>query len=141
MRVFGTMAARFHDDGVTALYQALKVRLTGLGMRFSEGRLPVVAVRHSTNQTPIVPAARVRYLAEISDTVRGYKARARSQARLARELPQLNETARMLHETTRARRREEHRAATCWRARPAPGRRGSKAVGAVAGDAEGLRRR
>jgi methylmalonyl-CoA mutase len=98
MPVFGTMAARFNDDGVTALYQALKVRLTELGMRFTEGRLPVVAVRHSTNQTPIVPAARVRYLAEISDTVRGYKARARSQARLARELQQLNETARMLHE-------------------------------------------
>ncbi|MBK9571859.1 MAG: methylmalonyl-CoA mutase family protein [Rhodoferax sp.] len=98
MPVFGTMAARFNDDGVTALYQALKVRLAELGLSFTEGRLPVVAVRHSTNQTPIVPAARVRYLAEISDTVRGYKARARGQARLARELQQLNETARMLHE-------------------------------------------
>ncbi|MDP2371565.1 fused isobutyryl-CoA mutase/GTPase IcmF [Rhodoferax sp.] len=98
MPVFGTMAARFNDDGVTALYQALKVRLTEFGMSFTEGRLPAVAVRHSTNQTPIVPAARVRYLAEISDTVRGYKARARSQARVARELQQLNETARMLHE-------------------------------------------
>jgi len=98
MPVFGTMAARFNDDGVTALYQALKIRLTELGLQFSEGRLPLVAVRHSTNQTPIVPAARVRYLAEISDAVRGYKVRARSQARLARELQQLNETARMLHE-------------------------------------------
>jgi methylmalonyl-CoA mutase len=27
MPVFGTMAARFNDDGVTALYQALKPRL------------------------------------------------------------------------------------------------------------------
>ena len=27
MPVFGTMAARFNDDGVTALYQALKARL------------------------------------------------------------------------------------------------------------------
>jgi len=53
-------------------------------------------VRHSTNQTPVVPAGRTRYLAEISDTVRGYKKRARSQAKLAREVQQLRESGRML---------------------------------------------
>ena len=98
MPVFGTMAARFNDDGVTALYQALKVRLAALGLPLLEGSLPRVSVRHSTNQTPVVPAARTRYLAEISDTVRGYKQRARAEARLARELQQLRETARMLHD-------------------------------------------
>jgi isobutyryl-CoA mutase len=96
MPVFGTMAARFNDDGVTALYQALKPRLAALGLSLKDGSLPVVAVRHSTNQTPVVPAARTRYLAEISDTVRGYKTRARAQARLAREVQQLKEAARML---------------------------------------------
>ncbi|MEY4268194.1 MAG: hypothetical protein RIS90_2729 [Pseudomonadota bacterium] len=98
MPVFGTMAARFNDDGVTALYQALLHRLAALGLAVQASRLPRVAVRHSTNQTPVVPAARTRYLAEISDTVRGYKARARSQARLAREIQQLRESARMLKE-------------------------------------------
>jgi isobutyryl-CoA mutase len=96
MPVFGTMAARFNDDGVTALYQALKPRLQALGLTLTESRLPAVSVRHSTNQTPIVPGARTRYLAEISDTVRGYKQRARDQARLAREIQQLREAARML---------------------------------------------
>jgi methylmalonyl-CoA mutase len=96
MPVFGTMAARFNDDGVTALYQALKVRLGELGLTLGESHLPVVTVRHSTNQKPVLPAARSRYLAEISDTVRGYKKRARSQAKLAREVQQLSETARML---------------------------------------------
>jgi len=99
MPVFGTMAARFNDDGVTALYQALKVRLVSLGLQFQPGRLPEVRVRHSTNQTPIVPPARTRYLAEISDTVRAYKKRSRAQARLAREVQQLREAARMLAET------------------------------------------
>ncbi|HEY0885631.1 MAG TPA: fused isobutyryl-CoA mutase/GTPase IcmF [Ramlibacter sp.] len=98
MPVFGTMAARFNDDGVTALYQALKPRLAGLGLALKDGELPRVDVRHSTNQTPVVPAARTRYLAEISDTVRGYKKQAREQARLAREIQQLRESARMLHE-------------------------------------------
>ncbi|KRC04377.1 methylmalonyl-CoA mutase [Hydrogenophaga sp. Root209] len=96
MPVFGTMAARFNDDGVTALYQALKAKLGELGLPLKEGRLPVVKVRHSTNQTPIVPPARTRYLAEISDTVRGYKKKAIEQARLAREIQQLTESARML---------------------------------------------
>ena len=98
MPVYGTMASRFNDDGVTALYQALKARLAERGLPLADGRLPRVATRHSTHQTPIVPGARVRYLAEISDTVRGYKARARAQARLAREIQQLRESSRMLHE-------------------------------------------
>jgi isobutyryl-CoA mutase len=96
MPVFGTMAARFNDDGVTALYQAIKTRLIALGLKLTEGKLPMAHVRHSTNQTPIVPPARTRYLAEITDTVRGYKARARAQARLAREVQQLSEASRML---------------------------------------------
>src|SRR5688572_15071825 len=96
MPVFGTMAARFNDDGVTALYQALKPRLAELGLQLGEAVLPPVSVRHSTNQTPIVPAARTRYLAEISDTVRGYKKKAREQARLAREIQQLRASAVML---------------------------------------------
>ncbi|MDO8250077.1 MAG: methylmalonyl-CoA mutase family protein, partial [Rhodoferax sp.] len=97
MPVFGTMAARFNDDGVTALYQALRARLAELGLKLTEaGQLPGVSVRHSTNQTPVVPAGRTRYLAEISDTVRAYKKRARSQAKLAREIQQLRESGRML---------------------------------------------
>jgi methylmalonyl-CoA mutase len=96
MPVFGTMAARFNDDGVTALYQALKGRLQALGLNLKKGRLPQVNVRHSSNQTPTVPPQRARYLAEIAETVRGYKRRVRAQARLAREVQQLQAAARML---------------------------------------------
>ncbi|HET9976788.1 MAG TPA: methylmalonyl-CoA mutase family protein, partial [Burkholderiaceae bacterium] len=96
MPVFGTMASRFNDDGVTALYQALKAALAAKGLALKDGRLPAVATRHSTHQVPIVPAGRARYLADIADTVRGYKRRAREQAALAREIQQLREAARML---------------------------------------------
>jgi methylmalonyl-CoA mutase len=96
MPVFGTMASRFNDDGVTALYQALLPRLAALGLKTDESRLPKVATRHSTHQVPIVPGARVRYLADIADTVRGYKRRAVEQARLARAIQQLRATAAML---------------------------------------------
>lgn len=98
MPVFGTMASRFNDDGVTALYQALVPRLALLGLKTKDGRLPAVDTRHSTHQVPIVPGARVRYLADIADTVRGYKRRAREEATLAREIQQLRAAARMLTE-------------------------------------------
>ena len=96
MPVFGTMAARFNDDGVTALYQDMLPRLQALGLTVKPSVLPVVNVRFSSNQTPVVPAARTRYLAEISDTVRGYKKQAKAQAVLAREIQQLRAAAAML---------------------------------------------
>jgi methylmalonyl-CoA mutase len=96
MMVFGTQAARFNDDGVTALYQALLPKLKELGLKAGEGVLPKVATRHSTHQVPIVPPQRTRYLAEISDTVRGYKKRSLEQSRIARQRQQLAEAGRML---------------------------------------------
>ena len=90
MPVFGTTAARFNDDGVTALYQAMLARLTELGLDARPGRLPRVATRHSTERVPIVPPSRVRYLAEIAQTIRQYKASTQEQARIARERQQLN---------------------------------------------------
>ena len=106
MPVFGTMASRFNDDGVTALYQALKPRLIELGLPLSAGSLPSVATRHSSHQSTIVPGARVRYLADIADTVRTYKRHARQQARIAREMQQLRASAQMLH----TQKPERHRA-------------------------------
>jgi methylmalonyl-CoA mutase len=96
MPVFGTMASRFNDDGVTALYQSLLPRLAALGLKAAVGRRPQVSTRHSTHQTPIVPGARIRYLADIADVVRGYKRRALAQSQLAREVQQLKSTAVML---------------------------------------------
>ena len=95
MPVFGTMAARFNDDGVTALYQAMLPRLLELGLPLKKGKLPLVAVRQSSNQRAIVPAQRVRYLAEIADSVRAYHAHTAEQAEVARERQALR-TARNL---------------------------------------------
>ena len=98
MPVFGTIAARFNDDGVTALYQHLLPRLKEHGLKTKPGKLPLVEVRASSNQAVVVPPARARYLAEIAECVRGYHKFAGEQARIARERQQLRETARMLHD-------------------------------------------
>jgi methylmalonyl-CoA mutase len=100
MPVFGTIASRFNDDGVTALYQAMKPVLRELGLRLdgAGARLPEVKTRASTSQTAVVPGQRTRYLAEIADAVRGYKRKAAEQAALAREVQQLRAAARMAAE-------------------------------------------
>ncbi len=98
MPVFGTIASRFNDDGVTALYQALAARLQDKGLKLQKSTLAPVGVRASSRVTAVVPPARVRYLAEIADTVRQYKKHALEQSRIARERQQLTETKRMLGE-------------------------------------------
>ncbi|MBK7953018.1 MAG: cobalamin-dependent protein [Candidatus Accumulibacter sp.] len=97
MPVFGTMAARFNDDGVTALYQAIVPKLHALGLKVKKGKLPLVGVRQSSNQRAIVPAQRVRYLAEIAEAVRGYHAHTAEQAKIARQRQSLR-TAKTLFE-------------------------------------------
>ncbi|MBX3420766.1 MAG: methylmalonyl-CoA mutase family protein [Pirellulaceae bacterium] len=96
MPVFGTTASRFNDDGVTALYQSLLSRLGSLGLKLGDSKLPPVATRFSTQQVPIVPPERSRYLADIADAVRGYKRYALQQAKVARQRQQLDQAAHML---------------------------------------------
>ncbi|MGQ0841710.1 fused isobutyryl-CoA mutase/GTPase IcmF [Actinokineospora sp.] len=72
MPVFGTSAATFNDDGVTALYLELRGLLADKGVAFGEGTLARVETRVSTSASTIVPPARARYLSEIAEMVRGY---------------------------------------------------------------------
>ena len=74
MPVFGTSAATFNDDGVTALYQHLISLLAPEGLAVSEGILPVADVKFSSGIDQVVPPERTRYLAEITEAVRGYHA-------------------------------------------------------------------
>jgi len=91
MPVFGTIASRFNDDGVTALYHAVAAKL-GVQAR----KLPKPADKVSSAVHVVVPPKRQRYLAEIAETVRGYHQRAEGQARIARERQQLESTRQML---------------------------------------------
>ena len=97
MPVFGTIASRFNDDGVTAFYQGLvgALRERALWDR-PPGALAPVATRTSTRARAIVPSRRARYLAEVVETVRGYHERTRAQVAIARERQHLRETRRML---------------------------------------------
>jgi methylmalonyl-CoA mutase len=89
MPVFGTSAATFNDDGVTALYQHLRDSLAERGLSVSAGVLPRVEGKVSTDASTIIPAARSRYLSEIAQTVRGYHEETRKHAAAVRRREQL----------------------------------------------------
>ena len=98
MPVFGTSAARFDDDGVSALYQHLRSLLAEKGLVPFDGVLPVVSGRVSTGLVGVLPKGRERYLAEIADTVRGYHLDTATQEELARRRQQLRATRALLEQ-------------------------------------------
>ncbi len=94
--VFGTIAARFNDDGVTALYQHLRGQLAEHGLPTGGGALPHVATRVPSGVTTIVPPARAGYLAEVAATVRGYHDHTAAQVAVARRHQALRTTSDLL---------------------------------------------
>ncbi|HOZ45944.1 MAG TPA: methylmalonyl-CoA mutase family protein [Candidatus Hydrogenedentes bacterium] len=90
MPVYGTMAARFNDDGLTALYQAivkLLMQRTGAGWQSS---YPASDRKMPSVRSAIIPPERVQYLAEIADTVERYHQKAAEQAGIVERLWQIN---------------------------------------------------
>ncbi len=96
MPVYGTIASKFNDDGVTALYHGLLELFGERGRGEWTSALRGAPERVPSELTTIVPAPRQRYLAEVAETLRDYHARAREQARNARERQQLEEAKRLL---------------------------------------------
>lgn len=87
--VFGTIASHFNDDGTTALYQALRDSLVTLGLPVSEPTLPRVDSYVSTSVSPVIPAERTRYLAEIANVIRSYHTITRIQSAAVRRSEQI----------------------------------------------------
>ena len=96
MPVYGTIAAKYNDAGVTALYQGLLPVLRAKGLPEFKSVLPGVKDKTSTERSVIVPPQRQRYLGEIAAGVREYHEHAREQSNIARERQQLQASASML---------------------------------------------
>ena len=96
MPVFGTIASRFSDLGVTALYQELLGQFNSKGFKGLTCAIGPVGVKASVPGVAIVAPERGRYLAEIAETVRDYHATIAEQAAIARQRQQLTAAKRML---------------------------------------------
>ncbi|WP_433787734.1 fused isobutyryl-CoA mutase/GTPase IcmF [Actinomycetospora sp. CA-101289] len=96
MPVYGTSAATFHDDGVTALYGHLRALLAEHGMSVGEGRLTIPETKTSTEYAAAIPPERARYLADVAGTVRGYHERTEAMVAAARRRAALRTAAEAL---------------------------------------------
>jgi len=59
MPVYGTMAARFNDDGVSALYKELRTQLADFDLPATPGALPIADTKRSTESVSVLPADRL----------------------------------------------------------------------------------
>ncbi|MCO4760389.1 MAG: methylmalonyl-CoA mutase family protein [Myxococcales bacterium] len=94
MPVFPTMASQFNDLGANAAYKALLRKLAEKSGLQLQGRFELEG--GEPNRAWLIPPKRVRYLSEISDTVRAHKQTASEQAEIARELWALKKSVGVL---------------------------------------------
>ncbi len=94
--ITGTIAAQFNDAGMNELFEKLMTVLEKkTGIQF--GALPLHAhTRDTSSQSQIIPPSRIRYLSEITDTVRNYNRLAEQQAEIASALYRLEGALEML---------------------------------------------
>jgi methylmalonyl-CoA mutase len=86
MPVYASMASQYNDFGCNTVYLELLERLRGLTGAALTGRYTDSLETGAPNLDYVIPPRRVRYLSEISDTVRSYKRWAQDQSELAAEL-------------------------------------------------------
>lgn len=98
--VYPTIASQFNDRGTNLFFLKLMQGLNErCGSRFPEPRFELIGMPH---QSPIIPAERQRYLADIAQTVRGYKDWADEQAACARQMFQLKGSIQALEARMKA---------------------------------------
>jgi methylmalonyl-CoA mutase len=100
MPVYGSIAAKFNDDGVTAMYHRLLELLsdeTGISLRSS---LPAKDIKVSSSKSILVPPDRTRYLSEISETLHHYHAETKKQAEVVRRAWHARQTAEQLSDSS-----------------------------------------
>ncbi|MFC2164358.1 fused isobutyryl-CoA mutase/GTPase IcmF [Acidobacteriota bacterium] len=96
MPVYGTIASKFNDDGVTALYLAILDSIKDKTGVVLESQIPRPDTKTSQSKTIIIPPDRIRYLSDISDSVRTYHKKTEEQADAVRRTWHLEETAKAI---------------------------------------------
>ncbi len=86
--VFGTVASRFNDAGVNAVFEEIRRRLPAAGNRSGADVLPATAESRG-----ILPPRRSGCLGEIADAVEAYRQRAAAEIDLARRIEALETAA------------------------------------------------
>ena len=91
--IIGTIAAQFNDAGVNELFERLMEKTAEkAGVKFHGDIDHHAHTKDTFSQSTIIPPKRVRYLAEIAETISSYDSWAIEQATIASRLYQLDGT-------------------------------------------------
>ncbi len=91
--VIGTIAAQFNDAGVNELFERLMEKVSEkCGVKFSGEIAHHAHTKETFSQSTIIPPKRVRYLAEIAETISAYDSWVIEQSVIATKLYQLDGT-------------------------------------------------
>jgi isobutyryl-CoA mutase len=96
--VFPTIASRFNDPGVNRLFAALCAALAERRIGHNSWQLADAGPTELTAAAALIPAARIRYLADIAHGARAARARIEAQVDAARRAFGLYESLRSLHD-------------------------------------------
>jgi isobutyryl-CoA mutase len=90
MPVYGTVASQFNDPGINSLFRVLMKKIAEKSSFEFNGLL--TEKNEITQRINIIPPQRVRYMAEIAETIRDYNKRVEAQSAVAQQLYSIAQT-------------------------------------------------
>lgn len=94
--VFGTMASKFNDVGVNALFKEM---IKAVDFKYNADLDKISSNRASDKKQSVIPASRVNYLRDISETVRKYNERSLNSVEKLRKYEALVEVSKMVSDS------------------------------------------
>lgn len=94
--VYGTIASQFNDPGMNRLYKVIVDQLaekTGANLQSN-----FLSTHEMSEKIYIIPPKRIRYLSEISETIREYNVKVEQQKEIAQKLYGLNKSLEIMKE-------------------------------------------
>ena len=94
--VFGTMASKFNDVGVNALFKDL---IKAIDFKHNTDLDLIPSDRAPEKKQAIIPASRINYLRDIADTVRGYNQKTKESIEKLRQYEVLVEASKIINDS------------------------------------------
>ncbi len=91
--VYGTMASKFNDVGVNALFKDI---IKAVEFKFNTELDKIPSDRAPEKKQSIIPASRINYLRDIADTVRGYNKKTLESVEKLRQYESLVEVSKIV---------------------------------------------
>ncbi|PVD52629.1 ArgK protein [Terrimonas sp.] len=97
--VLGVCANKFNDEGINHLFDLLSNKINDKLQIACPSKIAGSVKKEAIKKSSIIPDSRIRYLSEISETIRNYNNWVNEQSTIATQLYQLNGSITILNKT------------------------------------------